>query len=324
MVSSTGKSCCSIVIRAFNEEKHIGRLFSGISQQNLRDIEVILIDSGSTDATIAIVSSADWHFPVRIVHIEPEQFSFGRSLNLGIARTQCELVVIASAHVYPVYPDWLESLIAPFEDPQVALSYGKQRGNSKTHFSEHQVLARWYPDNSQSRQTNPFCNNANAAIRRRLWEEHQYDETLSGLEDLEWANWAMKQGYSIAYSAEAEIVHVHEDSPGGIYNRYRREAMAFKRIYPQEEFNLWDFLRLFSGNAFSDVSQAIKINKVMGNTGRILWFRFMQFWGTYMGYRQSGPLTKDLRRTFYYPTGSSRRAGEQPRDVEPIQYHDVS
>jgi glycosyltransferase involved in cell wall biosynthesis len=311
-------------VRAFNEEKYIGRLFTGISQQNINDLEVILVDSGSTDATIAIATAADWHFPVNIVNIEPENFSFGRSLNLGINAARSEMVVIASAHVYPVYPDWLESLIAPFEDPQVALSYGKQRGNSKTHFSEHQIFAQWYPGTSKSRQSNPFCNNANAAIRRSLWEEHQYDETLSGLEDLEWGDWAMKQGHNIAYCAEAEIVHVHNDSPRGIYNRYRREAMAFKRIYPQEEFHLWDFFRLFIGNSFSDISQAVRLKKVTGNIRNIIWFRFMQFWGTYQGYQQSGPLTKELRRTFYYPPGSGSKADLQPRGMSPIKYNDLT
>ena len=38
----------SIIVRAFNEEEHIGRLFTGISQQNISDFEVILVDSGST------------------------------------------------------------------------------------------------------------------------------------------------------------------------------------------------------------------------------------------------------------------------------------
>ena len=38
---------CSIVVRAYNEEKHIGRLLTGISQQNLKEIEVILVDSFS-------------------------------------------------------------------------------------------------------------------------------------------------------------------------------------------------------------------------------------------------------------------------------------
>ena len=315
---------CSIVVRAYNEEKHIGRSLTGISQQSHKEVEVILVDSGSTDATIAIASAADWHFPVRVFQIEPEKFSFGRSLNQGVDQSRGDIIVIASAHVYPVYPDWLERLLSPFEDNDIALTYGKQRGNSTTRFSEHQIFAHWYPDQSQIRQTNPFCNNANAAIRRRLWEEHQYDETLSGLEDLEWARWAIEQGYSIAYKADAEIIHIHEDTPRGVYNRYKREAMAFKRLFPQEQFYLVDFVRLFSNNSISDLSQAVKTKTAKGNIGSILWFRFMQFWGTLQGYRQSGPLTWELRETFYYPTDANIKSTSQPRSVKPIQYNDIN
>jgi rhamnosyltransferase len=312
----------SIIIRAFNEQEHIGRLFTGINQQNLSDFEVILVDSGSSDGTIDIATGEGWHFPIKIVQIEPEQFSFGRSLNLGIAKAHGDIVVMASAHVHPVYPDWLERLLSPFENPGVGLAYGKQRGNKSTHFSEHQIFAHWYPEHSKIQDNNPFCNNANAAIRHILWEEHQYDETLSGLEDLEWAQWAIEHSYSIAYVAEAEIVHVHEDSPVGIYNRYRREAMAFKRIFPQEKFNFWDFIRLFAGNAGSDFSKAIRSGKINHDTLSIFWFRFMQFWGTYQGYRQSGPLTWELRKTFYYPTNSQSRIVQPQRSIKPIQYND--
>jgi glycosyltransferase involved in cell wall biosynthesis len=315
---------CSIVVRAYNEEKHIGRLLTGISQQNLKEIEVILVDSGSTDATIAIASAADWHFPVRVLHIEPERFSFGRSLNQGIAQSRGDLIVIASAHVYPVYPDWLEKMLSPFEDNDIALTYGKQRGNSSTRFSEHRIFAHWYPDQSHLWQKNPFCNNANAAVRRQLWEEHQYDETLSGLEDLEWARWAIEQGYFLAYQADAEIIHIHEDTPRGVYNRYKREAMAFKRLFPQEQFNIMDFVRLFFSNAISDLSLASQNGSINGNIGSIMWFRFMQFWGTFQGYRKSGPLTWDLRKTFYYPTDSKSKSTALPRGVKPIQYNDIT
>jgi glycosyltransferase involved in cell wall biosynthesis len=315
---------CSIVVRAFNEEKHIGRLFTGINQQNLKDIEVILVDSGSSDATKEIASSDKWAFPVRVVKIEPESFSFGRSLNLGIKEAQGDSVVIASAHVYPVYPDWLEKLITPIGDSHVGLTYGKQRGNTTTRFSEHQIFARWFPDEPRTQGSNPFCNNANAAIRKSLWMEHQYDETLSGLEDLEWAHWAIEQGYKLSYVAEAEIIHVHEDTPMGIYNRYRREAMAFKKIYPQETFNFRDFTRLFFGNVVSDSYVAIRENQFLRAVGTIAWFRLMQFWGTYQGYRQSGPLTWQLRQTFYYPSGTLAKPNLQPRDIKPIRYEENS
>ncbi|MFB8794966.1 MAG: glycosyltransferase [Microcoleus sp.] len=48
---------CSVVIRCYNEEQHIGRLLSGIMEQSVRDVEIILVDSGSTDATVGIAVS---------------------------------------------------------------------------------------------------------------------------------------------------------------------------------------------------------------------------------------------------------------------------
>ncbi len=308
--------CTSIVIRACNEEKHISQLLEGIALQSLQDLEIILVDSGSTDRTLEIAS----HYPVQVVQIQPEEFTFGYSLNQGISRSHGEVIVIASAHVYPVYPDWLECLLAPFADPQVALTYGKQRGNTLNKFSEQQIFHHWYPDRSQIHQPYPFCNNANVAIRRSLWESCHYNETIPGLEDLEWAHRIMAQGYAISYVAEAEVVHVHEETPPAVYNRYRREAMAFKRLFPQEHYHLWDLFHNLSTNIASDVWHAARQRKVISHFGEIFWFRWMQFWGTYKGYRQSGPLTWQLRQTFYYPRGTRLQTPGNIRGISPIQY----
>jgi glycosyltransferase involved in cell wall biosynthesis len=307
---------CSIVIRAYNEEKHIGRLLEGIRQQTIKDVEIILVDSGSTDATVPIAES----FEARIVRIPSTEFTFGRSLNLGIQAARWELIVIASAHVYPVYPDWLESLLRPFEDQRIALTYGKQRGPETAKFSEKQIYHQWYPDVSKLPQVTAFCNNANAAIRRSLWEKNPYDETLTGLEDLAWATWAKDQGYDISYIAEAEIIHIHNETPQGIFNRYRREAMAFKRIYPEAHFNIYDFLRLTSMNILSDLWHAARERVLWKNMKSIIWFRFMQFHGTRLGYRESGLLTPQLRETFYYARERTPKH-DAPREVEPIRYN---
>jgi rhamnosyltransferase len=308
---------CSIIVRANNEQRHIGQLLDGLMQQSLQDNEIILVDSGSTDRTLEIASC----YPIKVVHIKPDEFTFGYSLNQGISHARGELLAFASAHVYPVYPDWLECLLAPFQDPQVALAYGKQRGNSLNKFSEQQIFHHWYPERSQPHQPYPFCNNANAAIRRSLWERNHYDETLPGLEDLEWAHRIMAQGYAISYVAEAEVVHVHEETPRAVYNRYRREAMAFKRLFPQEKYGIWDLLHNLTTNITSDFHQAARQRKLGAYFGEILWFRWMQFWGTYKGYRQSGPLTWQLRQTFYYPRGMNRSGSNPERDIAPIQYH---
>lgn len=308
---------CSVVIRAFNEENYISRLLDGVSHQSVKDIQVILVDSGSTDQTAKIARKRG----VEIVSISPKEFTFGRSLNKGIARAEGPIIVIASAHVYPVYPDWLEKLIELFKDPAIALVYGKQRGSESSQFSEQQIFSHWYGEASQNPQDHPFCNNANAAIRRSLWEIRHYDEKLPGLEDLEWAKWAIDNHHRIAYCAEAEIIHVHGETSKGIQNRYMREGMAFKQIYPHERFSFWDLVRLFITNSASDIKESIRQKKYFKEIFNILRFRWFQFYGTYIGYQRSGPLTWRLKQSFYYPrnTGIELANGNQ-REVEPIEY----
>jgi len=289
---------CSVVIRCFNEKKHIGRLLHGLMQQTVKDLEIIVVDSGSTDGTLAIAS----RYPVKILNILPEDFSFGRSLNQGCAAAETPFIVTASAHVYPLYKDWIEQLISVFDDSQVGLVYGKQRGGETTKFSEHQVFARWFPEKSVAAQDHPFCYNANVAIRMDLWKQFRYDEDLTGLEDLDWANRIVKAGHQIAYQSEAVVVHLHDEIPVQTYNRYRREAMAFKRIFPNENFFTKDVLRLFVSNTINDYKNALRNGARSRDIYEIPLFRFMQFFGTYQGFKESGSITSQLKQTFYYPT----------------------
>lgn len=307
---------CSVVIRSFNEEEHIGRLLTGILQQSLRPKDIILVDSGSTDATVAIAE----RYPVTVVHLPPDEFTFGRSLNEGCDRAKGDLIAVASAHVYPVYPDWLSELVAPFAESKIALTYGRQRGDGPTRFSEHRVFAKWFPEISNGRQTSPFCNNANAAVRRDLWARHPYDEDLPGLEDVSWAMWALAAGYALAYVAEAEVIHVHKETPVQVFNRYRREAMALRRLRQLERFHLGDFARLYLSNIWSDFDAARRARVLRSAAWEILWFRWMQFWGTYRGFALSGPLTSELKHTFYYPAEAGRPSAREERRIAAIDY----
>ena len=298
----------SLIIRCFNEEKHIGRLLCGIQEQEFcGNKETIIVDSGSTDNTLLIASE----FPVRIVKIAPSDFSFGRALNLGITHANGDIVVVASAHVYPVYRDWLEKLVRPFKNSQTALSYGKQRGNKITKFSEHRVFEQWFPDESNLDQNHPFCNNANSAIRRKVWEDFSYDEELTGLEDLKWAKEIMLRGYRVSYVADAEVVHVHKETSVQTFNRYMREAIALKQIYPDQDLTFHDFVKLYCSSVVADYIDAIRDGQISGNIRSIAAFRLMQYWGAYRGFNQRGPVSRHLKQRFYYPGRFSRHG----RDV---------
>ncbi len=310
-MSEDARPLCTLIIRSYNEEAHIGRLLSGVMQQTLQDVEIILVDSGSTDATVSIARQ----YPVRVLTLAPEAFSFGRALNLGCASARGDFLVFASAHVYPVYRDWLEQLLAPFADPEVVLTYGRQRGAPSSKYAERQVFAHWYPATSVPRQRHPFCNNANAAIRRASWNVLRYDETLTGLEDIDWAHRALDEGGELAYVAEAEVIHVHNETAGQIYRRYWREALALKRIFPEERLSLVECAHLLARNIRSDAWHAWHERELRGRIAEIALFRLMQFAGTWRGLNQRRPLTSETKRRFYYPKRLER---PEPAAVEPV------
>ncbi len=115
---------------------------------------------------------------------------------------------------------------------------------------------------------------ANAAIRKILWERQPYNENLPALEDLAWAKWAFEKGYRIAYVPEAEIIHIHQESSRGIFNRYKREGMAFNQIYPYINVKLttsdwsryWETLKTEAGNRLSRLyksTNAVTQNKTV-------------------------------------------------------------
>lgn len=287
----------SVVIRCYNEQVHIGGVIDAVRSQTASDFEIIAVDSGSTDGTLEILKEHD----VTIVQIPKERFSFGRSLNLGCAAARGEFLVFLSAHCYPVDDHWLENLLAGFDDPGVAAVYGRQRAVETSAFSEHQILRRWFPDDSDPHQEGPFLNNANCAVRRSVWEEFPYDEDLPGLEDVAWAKAVQGAGWRIRYRADATVHHVHDETRSQTRNRYQREAITFQRVFPEEHFNLVDFFRLTGRNVVADWRAAKNQGVLLRNGLSIVGFRVAQFWGTYRGFHTRWPSSSELKRRFYYP-----------------------
>lgn len=294
----------SVVIRALNEAEHLPALFTGLLRQTRRPDEVILVDSGSTDDTVPIATAHG----ARIEHILPQDFSFGRSLNLGCAAATGDVLVFVSAHVYPLDEHWLERLVAPFERPEIVLTYGRQTGGPDSTFSEVELMRRWFPDRSDPDQATPFCNNANCAVRRTEWAQHPYDEDLTGLEDLDWAKRALARGGKIAYVADAAIAHIHDESFGRLRNRYRREAIAHRRIFNDQHMGLLEAAGLCAVAIGRDYLAAVPRRKLLRNLWSIPRFRAAQYWGTWEGFRAKGDVSLALKRHFYYPKGFTPRA----------------
>lgn len=270
----------SIVVRTYNEEKHIGNLLRAIEKQDYKSYEVIIVDSSSTDKTLEIAKE----FPVKIISIESRDFTFGYALNIGCKEASGKYLVFASAHVLPVDSRWLEKLVASFQNEQVAMVYGRQIGYKDSKFSEKRDFERLFSVTSfNSKATLDYANNANSAVRKSIWEKRKFDEYLFGVEDIDWARAAIKKGHLVRYEPEAAVYHIHNEEWHQIFNRYRREAIAAVRIGlpspPQTRTDiLWLFERLIEDylSSFPDWS--------FERLEEILRFRYYQWKGSRQGW----------------------------------------
>lgn len=289
----------SIIFRALNEEKWFDAALNACEAQSTDDIEVetILVDSGSTDKTLQIAE----HHQCRIVHIKKSDFTFGRSLNFGCEAATGDYLVFISAHCIPASDRWLTNLIAPLVDRRVDYSYGRQIGHDVTRFSEHQVFAKYFPDQDNIPQDGFFVNNANSAIRKDVWLRYKFDEAVTGLEDMVLGKAIVADGGRIGYVADAPVTHIHEESFPKIRRRYYREALVLREIMPEVHFNFFDFLHYYLASVGHDLSAAWKERKFWSTAPEIIAFRMMQYWGTYLGHNEHRELSRAQKESYYYP-----------------------
>lgn len=286
----------ALVVRSLNEGEHIGRLLETVRSQTRPFDELILVDSGSTDKTVEIAES----FGMRVVHMPPTSFTFGRALNWGCEVAISDVLVFVSAHVYPLDERWLELLIAPFEDDDnVGLVYGGQTGDERSNPAELRLFDQWFPSKSDPDQQNPFCNNANCAVRRSLWERHRYDETLPGLEDIRFASEVLRDGNRIVYEADARIAHIHDEGFSQVLNRYRREAMAYRDIFGPTPFSAPKAVRLAAEAVAGDARWLRREHRLL-DLGKATGFRIAQFTGAFLGHRTSPADEADIIKRMYY------------------------
>jgi rhamnosyltransferase len=290
----------SIVIRTLNEERHLAELLASIHAQDLCDelqLEVVIIDSGSTDRTLEIGSEQG----CLITHIQKEDFTFGRSLNMGSAYANGDVLVYVSGHCVPIDSDWLMKLTAPLRGNVAGYSYGRQVGRDSTKYSERQLFQKYYPERSRQSKTDCFSNNANAALTRSLWESYLFDEDIMGLEDMELAKRLASDGETIAYTADAAVYHIHDESWAQTRRRYEREAIALQNIMPDVHVSFFDTLHYFFASVVSDSLMAIKDKCFWKEFWGVLNFRLAQYWGAYLGNHEHRKLSQQRKYNYYYP-----------------------
>ncbi|MCH5218717.1 MAG: glycosyltransferase family 2 protein [Muribaculaceae bacterium] len=103
----------SVVIPAYNASEFVGECLESVAAQSVRDLEVIVVDDGSSDATASIVEAFARHDPrVRLLRVANGGVSRARNLGVEHARGRYITFVDADDALHPLA---LEAMLAVME-----------------------------------------------------------------------------------------------------------------------------------------------------------------------------------------------------------------
>lgn len=92
----------SIIIPCYNEECYIEKCLESVVNQTLSDIEIIVIDDGSTDDTVLICDEYEYKYPNKVKVIHQENAGQGKARNVGLSIAKGEYIGFVDAD------DWVD------------------------------------------------------------------------------------------------------------------------------------------------------------------------------------------------------------------------
>jgi glycosyltransferase involved in cell wall biosynthesis/SAM-dependent methyltransferase len=219
----------SVVVPVLDGARHLPELLAAVRDQG-REVELLVIDSGSTDGSVAIAREAG----ADVIEIPRAEFGHGRTRNLGAERTSGELICFLTQDATPV-PGWLDAYDAAFAlagDVGAAFGPHLPRPDSSPMIAREltEFFAGFSPDGTPAllgRDDPMFLSNVNACYRRECWAQIRFRD-LRYSEDQAFAREMAEHGWRRAYQPAAAVLHAHDYSPVGFMRRYFDEYRGLR------------------------------------------------------------------------------------------------
>ena len=225
--TATASPQLSVAVRVKNEAPMLPYFLNSLRQQlNINSVELVFLDSGSTDNTLELILRGLPQAALYSIH--PSEFSFGATCNLMMHITSAPYVAFFSGHVILRSPTTLLDAMSHINTLGNISAFLRQVPSPTAGFNAYEqvFLSTAFPDmRSQTPISFKRFSNAASIVSREHWLKVPFPDVIAS-EDGLWATRAAKLGLPIHYFPKILIEHSHNESPRQVRKRVQINKLA--------------------------------------------------------------------------------------------------
>lgn len=257
----------SVVVTVRDEAASIDELLAALNGQTVRPREIVVVDGGSTDDTVARLRAWADRLPLRVIEAPGASISAGR--NRGIAEAGCDVLAVTDAGARPA-PGWLAAITArllpgPGGAPATAdVVGGWFVADPRTTF-ERAMGATVLPALDEIDPATFLPSSRSVAFTRAAWAAAGgYPEWLDYGEDLVFDLALRASGQRMAFVPAATVFFRPRSTLRAFWHQYFRYARGDGKA------NLWPKRHLIRYGVYGGALAALLLGGRRGSRGLLL------------------------------------------------------
>jgi rhamnosyltransferase len=243
-----GGRVVTVAIPVRNGERYLPEVLAAVRRQQVdRELELLVVDSGSSDHSVEIAREHG----ARVEEIAPTRFSHGGTRNLVMRLARGDHVAFLTQDATPSHDRWLSMLLEGFGLAEgVALVFGPYlprpdagkpiRREFRDFFGSFSANGspsvqrlpegEQSPGYSRSPGTLTYFTDANGCVARFAWEAVPYRDIAFAEDQLLGAE-MIEAGYAKVFHPDATVYHSHDYSSSELFRRCFDEWRALREVY---------------------------------------------------------------------------------------------
>ena len=205
----------SVIVPAYNAESTVADCINSLLKLRYprEQVEIIVVDNGSTDSTSAILASYD----AQITVLFEKKRGAAAARNTGLRAAKGETIAFIDADCI-ADPDWLSKLIEPLRNSQIGIVGGRILARGRPNKIE--AFGETIHDHNLSinGSSPPHAMTANCSARLAVLQSVGFfDEKFLRAQDCDLSYRVVQAGYKLVYEQAAVVYHKNKKTASGLF-----------------------------------------------------------------------------------------------------------